>query len=251
MHLVVALLQRGLTVGVIDLDARQGTITRYIANRRRFAERKGAAIPMPTHVPLLSAPNQNDEMELDKSIASLGGNDVIVIDTPGHDSALSQLGHARADILVTPINDSLIDFDVLALVEPERVTVARPSHYAERVWKAKQLRAKRDGGSIDWVVVRNRLGHLDARNKRQVGKLLGELSKRIGFRLADGICERVIYRELFLDGLTAEDLATLSKGKAVAMSHVAARQEMRALVQALGLNLPAEETYLDAVAAAL
>src|SRR6185295_4674370 len=103
---------------------------------------------MPTNVPVVSATEQIDEAALDRAIDDLAANDVIVIDTPGHDSALSQLGHARADILVTPINDSLIDFDVLAIVDPEKLNVVRPSHYAERVWKAKQLRAKRDRGVI-------------------------------------------------------------------------------------------------------
>jgi chromosome partitioning protein len=239
MHLIVALLQRGLAVGTLDLDARQGTLSRYIANRARTAAReKAMVIPLPTHlaIPPSDAPDRDDAREVAKALEQLAGNDVIVIDTPGHDSSLSQVGHAYADILVTPINDSLVDFDVLAVVDPERLTVARPSHYSERVWIAKQLRAKRDGGSIDWVVVRNRLGQLDARNKRQVGKLTEELAKRIGFRLADGIYERVIYRELFLDGLTAEDLAVLSHKRKAAISHVAARQEMRALMKVLGLD---------------
>ena len=236
MHLTVALLRRGLKVGTLDLDARQGTLSRYIANRARTAERhqvKGlSAIPMPAALALMPTV---DPAEIGQALEQLRGNDVVVIDTPGHDNTLSQAGHAYADILVTPINDSLVDFDVLAIVDPEHIKVARPSHYAERVWKAKQLRAKRDGGSMDWVVVRNRLGQLDARNKRQVGKLLGELSKRIGFRLAEGVSERVIYRELFLEGLTAEDLAVLTETRAAAMSHVAARQEMRLLLETLGL----------------
>ncbi|MHB1204527.1 MAG: division plane positioning ATPase MipZ [Rhodospirillaceae bacterium] len=243
MHLIVALLQRGLSVGTLDLDARQGTLSRYIANRRRTAERdKVVAIPLPMHIAIPPSTKEQprseegDDLDVAKALEQLAGNDVIVIDTPGHDSSLSQVGHAYADILVTPINDSLVDFDVLAAVDPERLTVARPSHYSERVWKAKQLRAKRDGGSIDWVVVRNRLGQLDARNKRQVGKLLEELAKRIGFRLADGIYERVIFRELFLEGLTAEDLAVLSHKRTAAVSHVAARQEVRALMTALGLD---------------
>ena len=244
MHLIVALLQRGLSVGTLDLDARQGTLSRYIANRVRTAARdKAVAIPLPTHVAIPPSTKDQagkdlaaDDIDVTKALEQLAGNDVIVVDTPGHDSGLSQVGHAYADILVTPINDSLVDFDVLAVVDPERLTVARPSHYSERVWKAKQLRAKRDGGSIDWVVVRNRLGQLDARNKRQVGKLLDALAKRVGFRLADGIHERVIYRELFLEGLTAEDLAVLSHKRTAAISHVAARQEMRALMMALGLD---------------
>lgn len=232
MHVVAGLLQQGVSVGTLDLDARQGTLSRYVANRRRTAARETVAIPLPDH--LAVTPDQ-DAAAVADALSRLAGNAVIVVDTPGHDSPLSQVGHTYADILVTPINDSLVDFDVLAAVDPEKLSVARPSHYSERVWKAKQLRAKRDGGSIDWVVVRNRLGQLDARNKRQVAKLTAELARRIGFRVADGIHERVIYRELFLEGLTAEDLAVLSHRRTAAMSHIAARQEMRSLMAALGL----------------
>ncbi len=232
MHLIAALLHQGRSVGTLDLDARQGTLSRYVAHRRRTAATE-TWVPLPSHLAVM--PDQ-DTSAVAEALAQLGGNDVIVVDTPGHDSILSQAGHTYADILVTPINDSLVDFDVLATVDPEKLTVARPSHYSERVWKAKQLRAKRDGGYMDWVVVRNRLGQLDARNKRQVAKLTAELARRIGFRVADGIHERVIYRELFLEGLTAEDLAVLSHRKTAAMSHVAARQEMRTLLAALGLD---------------
>jgi chromosome partitioning protein len=240
MHVTVALLNRGLRLATFDLDARQGTFSRYIANRRQFAERTGNPVPMPVHLALAPAPHQVVELALDDALAQVTSCDVVVIDTPGYDSPLSQAGHTYADVLVTPINDSLIDLDVLALVDPQKQAIQRPSHYAERVWKAKQARAKRDGknhgGSMDWVVVRNRLGQLDARNKKLMAKLVADLAKRIGFRVAEGIHERVIYRELFLDGLTAEDLATLISAREVAMSHVAARQEIRNLLNALGLD---------------
>jgi len=235
MHTIVALLNRGLSVGTIDLDARQGTLSRYVANRRQFAQRKGNPLPMPVHMAIAPSPGQVDELALMQALDSMSDRQIIVIDTPGHESVLSLAGHGFADVLVTPVNDSLIDLDVIGHVDPVKQSISRPSHYAEQVWKAKQTRAKRDGGSIDWVVVRNRLGQLDARNKRLMGKLLEELARRIGFRMAEGIYERVIYRELFLEGLTAEDLATLSDTRTVAMSHVAARQEMRNLLQALGL----------------
>lgn len=234
MHLSVALLNRGLAVATIDLDARQGTISRYIANRRQFTQRTGQTVPMPVHAAL--DVTENMESALADALDKAKDCAVVVIDTPGHDSALSQIGHSYADVLVTPINDSLIDLDVLAIVDPHKQTIQRPSHYSERVWKAKQVRARRDGGSMDWVVVRNRLGQLDARNKRLMGKLVAELARRIGFRVADGIHERVVYRELFLDGLTAEDLAALESTHGVAMSHVAARQEIRNLIAALGLE---------------
>ena len=235
MHVAVALMVRGLKVATIDLDG-QGTMSRYVGNRAAFAQRTDQKIPLPVHTAILPAAFQEaDEAELSKTLAGLGNCDAVVIDTPGHNSALSLAGHSYADIIVTPLNDSLIDLDVLATVDPVKKAIARPSRYAESVWKAKQLRARRDGGSIDWVVVRNRLGQLDARNKRLVGELIDQLARRIGFRIAQGIAERVIYREMFLDGLTVEDLATLKSGGHLAMSHVAARAEMRTLLEALGL----------------
>jgi len=238
MHLAVALLNRGLSVATIDLDARQGTISRYVANRRLFGERTGNPVPMPLHIPVPAPPDAEIASVLAKAFEQAADCQAVIVDTPGHDSALAQVGHGYADVLVTPINDSLIDLDVIGTVDPQKQTIHRPSHYAERVWKAKQARAKRDGASLDWVVVRNRLGQLDARNKKLMARLVAELSKRIGFRVADGIHERVIYRELFLEGLTAEDLATLAGRREAAMSHVAARQEIRNLIAALGLVDP-------------
>ena len=247
MHLAVALLNRGMKVATIDLDARQGTLSRYIANRRLFAQRSGNPVPMPEHLALDMSPHQIVEQDLAAALSHTTCCDAVVVDTPGYDSQLSQAGHGYADVLVTPINDSLIDLDVIAHVDPHKQTINRPSHYAERVWKAKQARAKRDGGSMDWVVVRNRLGQLDARNKKLMARLVADLSKRIGFRVAEGIHERVIYRELFLDGLTAEDLATLSGRREAAMSHVAARQEIRNLMRALGLAEPLETPLVSTI----
>lgn len=247
MHLAVALMNRGLSVATIDLDARQGTLSKYVANRKRYKERTGVSIPLSAHHAITSKSDEvGFEMELPRVLAAAGGNNVVIVDTPGFDTPLSQLGHSFADVILTPMNDSLIDLDVMSDVDPLKQTIVRPSHYAERVWRAKQLRAKRDGGTIDWVVLRNRLGQLEARNKRLVAKLLGELSRRIGFRLVDGIAERVVYRELFLDGLTVEDLAALAKDGALAMSHVAARAELRALMLALGLKDTLETSLISA-----
>jgi chromosome partitioning protein len=237
MHVAVALMVRGLKVATIDLDAGQGTMSRYVSNRKAYAERTGQSVPQPEHRSILPVAYQDgDEAELAKAIGALSHCDAIVIDTPGYDSLLSLAGPSYADIIVTPLNDSLIDLDVLATVDPIKKVIARPSRFSERVWKAKQMRARRDGGQIDWVVVRNRLGHLDARNKRLVGELVDQLARRIGFRVAQGITERVIYREMFLDGLTVEDLSVLNVGGGLAMSHVAARAEIRTLLDALGLS---------------
>jgi len=236
MHLIVSLLGLGGSVGSIYLDARQATLTRYIENRRRRID-KGHALPMSEHEPV--PPTDDPQADAERFLAVLerlrAAHDVVVIDTPGSNHPLSRLGHSFADMLVTPLNDSFIDLDVLAKVDPDSMKITRPSHYSEMVWETKKERALRgQKGAADWFVLRNRLSSLDARNKREMERLLGDLSKRIGFRCIGGLGERVIYRELFLEGLTLLDLGAGS-GIEMSMSHVASRQELRQLIGALGL----------------
>lgn len=180
-----------------------------------------------------------DEKErFEQAYLTLAGRvDVVVVDCPGSDTYLSRLAHTAADTLVTPVNDSFVDLDLLARIDADTYAVQGPSLYAEMVWKARQRRALADGGSIDWVVLRNRVGSLHAKNKERVEAALSELSKRIGVRYVSGLGERVIYRELFLLGLTLIDLKSEGglDGQGMSMSHVAARQELRALVNALDL----------------
>jgi chromosome partitioning protein len=159
----------------------------------------------------------------------------VLIDTPGSDHPLSHLGHAQADILVTPLNDSLIDLDVLGRVDPDTLSISRPSHYSEMVWNARKRRALKGLKTPAWFVMRNRLSMLDARNKREMDRLLGELAARIGFSAINGLSERVIYRELFVEGLTLLDLGESSNAP-MTLSHVAARQELRRLYEAIGLK---------------
>ncbi|MDZ4736165.1 MAG: division plane positioning ATPase MipZ [Rhodospirillaceae bacterium] len=240
MHVIVALLRDGWSVGSLDLDARQGTLSRYVENRNAAAAELD--LPLPTHRRLarstldsVLAARQEEAERFAATMAELADHDFVVIDTPGSDSHLSRLGHARADTLVTPLNDSLLDLDLLARFDAEGKKILGPSIYAEMVWEQKKARALADGGSIEWVVMRNRLSHLDARNKRRMGKLLDELSKRIGFRLAPGFSERVIFRELFARGLTLFDLRQKGTGVSLTLSHLAARQEVRGLLEAIGL----------------
>ena len=244
MHLVVGLLRDDRSVASIDLDARQGTLSTYLANRRRFIDEKGMDLPMPETRVLEHSTDANrdaaeaeDEKRLAETIEELSGaHDVIVVDTPGADSILTRLGHSFADTLITPLNDSFIDLDVLARVDPSTLSIKNPSHYSEMVWQQKMRRAKRDGGSIDWIVMRNRLSHLDARNTREIERLLGDLSERVGFRQVAGFGERVIYRELFLAGLTMMDIIDVLGSDSLTMSHIAARQEVRNLIDAIGLG---------------
>jgi len=237
MHLLVAMLRQGLKVGSIDLDARQATLTRYVENRRK-RDPDGARLSHSDHraVPPSADPEQDAET-FRAHLADLTARcDVVVVDTPGSDHPLSRLGHSFADLLVTPLNDSFIDLDLLASVDGDSLKIVRPGPYAEMVWDTRKARAMRgEPASFEWYVLRNRLSTLDARNKREMERLLDALSKRVGFRMLDGLNERVIYRELFLQGLTLLDLGGEDQGVAMTLSHVAARQELRTLIDAMGL----------------
>ncbi len=245
MHIVVSLLSDGAKVATIDLDARQGTFTRYVENRGAYAKRKGLDLAMPDHQAVPASGDPADEKArfeaaLEKVVAMF---DIVVIDTPGSDTHLSRLAHTWADTLLTPLNDSFIDLDLLARVDPETLKIVRPSIYAEAVWKQRQIRSMQGQRPVDWIVMRNRLSSIAARNKRDMGTVIEALAKRIGFRTAQGLSERVIYRELFLNGLTLLDLKRGS-GPSMTMSHVAARQEVRDLVSALNLPPPGSRTPL-------
>ncbi|MCW0182461.1 division plane positioning ATPase MipZ [Zavarzinia sp.] len=239
MHLVVALLEQGRRVATIDLDGRQRTLTRYLENRAK-AVAEGANMLMPSFAVVVRSEIPDfHEAQADERNRFLGvlepyvdNHDVVIIDCPGSDSFMSRLAHGCADTLLTPMNDSFIDLDLIARVDPNDHAILGPSLYSELVWEMRKRRA-RTGGTIDWLVMRNRVGHLDARNKRRVSEVLARLAKRIGFRVVAGLSERVTYRELFLQGLTMLDLGRT--GQTLTMSEVAARQEVRTLVASLDL----------------
>lgn len=238
MHLSCALLRMGLRVGVMDLDVRQRTLTRYLENRMRWIKSTGATLPMPEMIRIDASQARNlDEAEREESNRFLdslsrlkSSCDMVVVDAPGGDTFLSRLAHSSADLLITPLNDSFVDFDLLGDVNPQTLEVVRPSFYSEMVWNCRKQRAKDSRELIDWVVMRNRMSPLEARNKQRVGEALENLARRIGFRLAPGLSERVIYRELFPMGLTLLDLTEEGSNITFTMSHVAARQELRDLL---------------------
>ncbi len=253
MHLVVALLRMNRTVGCMDLDSRQRTLSRYVENREDWCTSRGIRLPMPRlHVIDRSLhqdrrqATEEDRMNFERVLTALrAACDYVVIDSPGTDTYLSRLGHAVADTLITPMNDSFVDFDLLARIDPDTLKVLGPSLYSEMVWESRKIRMQTARSSIDWVVMRNRVSQLDARNKRRVGQVLESLSTRIGFRLAPGFCERVIYREMFPMGLTLLDLNEPKADVKMTMSHVAARQEVRELLTAL--KLPGMERAVAAL----
>jgi chromosome partitioning protein len=247
-HLAIYLLYQGFRVPSIDVDSRQQTLTNYVRNRRRWAQAHALKLPHTTHyhLPLTRGDSirENHKLEFDLFRQAVGEVedevDYLVIDTPGFDTNLTRLSHSLADTLVTPVNDSLIDLDVIARFDPVTGESRELSHYSRLVQRARSERLTVDGRTIDWVLVRNRISMLSSRNMRQVQSNLEQIALRLGCRVADGIAERVIFRSLFPVGMTVfdpldEDLI----GGVPAMSHVSARQEYRLLVDAL--NLPVSE----------
>ncbi|MDE0718094.1 MAG: AAA family ATPase [Rhodospirillaceae bacterium] len=241
MHLIVALLREGKSVASVDLDGHQGTLTRYIENRRKFVEGEGRRLRLPEHrriagreTAATGLPGATGQAEADALIDRLAAtHDHVVLDCPGTDNPLARHAISRADILITPINDSFVDLDLLARIGGTPPRVLGPSVYSQTVWEGRQRRAMSGGRPIDWIVLRNRLSPLESRNKKNVGAVLEQLAARIGFRWLDGFHERVIFRQLFLQGLTVLDLREEGAGVALNMSHVAARQEIRRLADAV------------------
>lgn len=244
MHIAVSLARMGKRVAAIDLDSRQRSLTRQLENRAAFRERSGADIPIPdSHVVARSNLKSLDEGAAEEArkfadvLAEVETrHDFIVIDTPGSDTQLSRIGHAAADTLVTPMNDSFVDLDLLARTDPQTFEIKQPSLYSDFVWDCRKRRLMARKPALDWVVMRNRISSTDTRNKRRMSGVLDKLSERISFRVAPGFGERIIFRELFPHGLTMLDLPQKALGIPLSMSHVAARQEVRELL--LTLKLP-------------
>ena len=246
LHVAVALLKAGQRVATIDLDSRQKSLTHYVENRQAWARRTGVDLQIPHHTCVaLGASMQvaeNETAEYSQFAAAVSAleqaYDFIVINSPGTDNYLMRLAHSMADTLISPINDSFLDFDVLGSVDPATYAVVGVSHYATMVRAARRQRRLLDGVVADWVVVRNRLSMLGSRNKQLIAEVLDQLAMRLGFRAIDELAERVVYRELFPRGLTAlDDLDETTLGQRPNMAHVTAREEVMALLRHLKLPL--------------
>lgn len=244
MHIAIALTKSGQAAATIDLDTRQKSFTRYVDNRRAWARQASRKLDIPEHFCFgnLNYPSADEEAAgckaLEDTVDTLADRyGVVVIDTPGQDSYLARHAHSLADILITPLNDSFVDLDVLGTVDPATLRVTGVSHYAQMVEDARGQRRVRDSGTIDWIVLRNRLSTLGSRNKRLVGEGLQELSRRLNFRHIEGLAERVIFREFYPRGLTAvDDLDEATLNARPTMSHITARLEMLKLLAAMGLD---------------
>ena len=242
IHIAIALIKSGQSVATVDLDSRQRSFTQYIENRRAWAKRVGRDLEIPNHYCFEEEADHSTAEDAAAGCAALTETvdtlarsyDFIVIDTPGHNHYLMRQAHAMADTVITPLNDSFVDFDTLGTVDPETFDVTGTGLYSQMVEQARRQRPS------DWIVLRNRLSSLGSRNKRFVGEALQQLSQRLDFRCVEGLAERVIFREFYPRGLTAvDDLDELTLGTRPTMSHVTARMEMENLLSAMGLGQPA------------
>lgn len=233
VHVAVALSYLGAHVTMLDLDPRQRTSHRYMENRFHTMQRRGVELPTPACEVFKGRSEQALALKIEKLEKDC---DFLIIDNPGRDDPLARCAVEMADTLVTPMNDSFVDFDLIGQVDPESFKVKKLSFFAELIWEARMRRSKatieQKRPEMDWVVVRNRTGYTEARNMARIERALKELAKRVGFRVVHGLSERVIYRELFPSGLTLLDKGHLGD---LGTSHIVARQELRALVQALKL----------------
>ena len=255
VHLATALLYGGAKVALLDLDLRQCTSMRFFENRDAWIAGNNVTLPVPLQFRLseddvaLAAGSEEDQVAKFETafVAAREAADFVLIDTPGGDTAISRMAHGLADLIVTPMNDSFVDFDMLGHVDPVTMELQKPSLYSQTVWEARKARAlSGQRQPLDWVVLRNRLATTEARNRKRVEDRLTALSKRVGFRMGPGLRDRVIYRELFPFGLTIADLSPQVRPVPVSLQHLAARQELRALMHSLGLSAYSGETLLAA-----
>lgn len=242
IHVIVGLMNCGYSVGSVDLDGTQATLTHFVENRQRLAASLDEMIEVPHHRLVegsskrsLAAAEVEETAQVAEAFEALADKDYIVVDTPGSDSFISRLGHVLADTLITPINDSFLDLDVLARIDREGQSFLGPSVYSIAVLDRWGLRMLVGGAPLDWIVMRNRLVHQQARNNRSMERLLKKLAPALGYRLAPGFGERVIFRELFVQGLTILDQPAPSKWRLSNKSHAAARNEVWGLLESIGL----------------
>ena len=261
MHLIVALLKAGRRVASFDLDVKQQTLSRYIENRRDWAVQNDFELELPTHTSILDPDwiggGDSPISLFARHLAALEDDyDFVIIDTPGNESHLSLVAHGMADTLVTPINDSFVDLDVIVNIGAALDPAPTPSRYARAVAAALDERRAICDRTTEWFVFRNRLATLGSRNYRQIGAALDVIAREVGFHLAPGLSERIIFREFFPVGLTAFDqLDELVLGANSTMSRLMARVEVRELIERIGLLPPdallGEERELAAGAVAV
>lgn len=219
-HLAVALADCGHKVLAIDLDRRQQSLSRALTNRGGTAKRLGVRLPMPRSI-VLQHPSG---AQLCQEIARAGWDcDYVVIDAAGHDSPIARRAIALADLLVSPVNSSFVDLDLLGRFHPVNDRLLGPGCFAAMVAELRSARAEAGMPALDWLVMQNRKRRDSSHNQDKVDSALRRLAPRLDFRLGAGLSERVAYRELFLLGLTHLDLRRipdLARSKPIALGEL-------------------------------
>jgi chromosome partitioning protein len=220
-HTAIALCNAGNNVAAIDLDSRQQSLSRALENREGTGRRLKINLPQPRHATV----NQPAPAMLAHEIARIGGGaDFIVIDVAGHDSPLARRAIAMADTLVTPINNSFVDIDLLGRYDAVTHKLKSFGPFARLVQDLREVRDHSRQPPFDWIVMPNRTRHLPSHNQTRISNALTDLAPKAGFRIAAGLGERVAYRDLFLLGLTLLDLKFIpafAKAAPVAKSEIA------------------------------
>jgi chromosome partitioning protein len=241
MHMAIGLLRRGVAVGTVDLDSHQQSLSRYLDNRMMWSEDNGVPLVLPEHrliAPSLqdsrSAAQQEDLERLRDGLAALGRQcEIVLLDCPAGDGSLSRAAHSLADVLVTPINDSFIDLDPLLQFRPGSFQVLALGAYFRMLWEIRNERRRFGQSAFDWVVLRNRLSGLADQNKRNLAHVLERVAPIMRFLLTEGLGERIIFRQLFQQGLTLFDIDEPKTAILPTHSHEAARKELSVLLDIL------------------
>jgi chromosome partitioning protein len=255
--IATAMLYRGRRVAIIDTDLRQQSLSRFFANRRHWLPAAGVEAPVPLEYKLaedtaaLAMADPAEAVSRFEEAVSLAMSDaeLVVVDTPGADTPVSRSAHLQADMIVTPMNDSFVDFDMLGQIDPMTLELLRPSLYTRVVQEARATRARHER-ETDWVVLRNRLAPTEVRNRERLTQVMEALSAQAGFRIGPGLRDRVAYREMFPFGLTIADLSANVRNAQVSSPRAAAREELQELLVALNLaeadQAPADGAYARA-----
>ncbi len=233
MHLAIKLLNEGFSVATLDFDGAQGSLSKYIENRKMFCDLSSAKLASPTHFRFAPKEAKGAHMaEISMLVDEVSKKfDAIIIDTPGGRNYLFDLAHSFADTLITPISDSLIDLSALADIDYLTNKIKSVGHYASFVWDVKKQKAKKGEHGLNWMVVGNKLSSYNSNNKKKVFELLDKISKQYGFRYIEGMKDRVIYKELFLQGLTVLDFNNEKLKQKMSVSHLAAKREIRSIAE--------------------
>ncbi len=215
IQIAICLIKKKKKVIILDCDI-QGTASSYLKNREKYK--------------LLSPDHRPVTKDLQEEINQLEGYDVVIIDTPGSKSAIGDEAHSLADTILTVMNDSFVDLDVLVkITDPEKYTGSMPGHYADDLWEVRKSFLYSGRKPPKWFLLLNRVGHR-TKNHSQILRLVKDIAQKWGMEFIGMLRERVGYRDGFLYGKTPLDpQASLSA------SHVAARMEVRQLLSALGL----------------